>query len=99
MYSGCNWKNLVAILLAATLAACSSVGIKTSHNFCGRNIDRVRLMFGEGPQNFPSLARPAFWSVMTSETIRGSIFFNISGMGKILFPTKNSVYLLTLSLS
>ena len=103
MYSGCNRKNLVAILFAAILAASSSVGIRTSRV--------AKLLWQKYWQGTPDVRRRSskfsffsptnllvLRSVTSREMIRGSIFL-ISGMGKIAFPTKNSAYLPPVSFS
>ena len=100
IYSGCSRKKFVAILLAAALAAGSSVGIRTSHvskllrQKYWQGTPAVRSRSSKfsflSPTNLLVLR-----SVTTRETIRGSIFFTISGMGKISFPLKNSAYLPT----
>ena len=99
IYSGCNRKNLVVMLFAVILTVCSSISSRTSHV--------VKLLHQKYWQGTPAVWRSSskfsfmsptsllvLRSVMTKERICGSIFLTISGMGKILFPLKNSAYLL-----
>ena len=91
MYSGYNQKSCAVMQLSASLAACSFIGIRTSH------VAKLRLQkyFAGMPavqRSYPkvSLGSPASLLVLrytpTSGSILGSSICVISRMGKIMFP-------------
>ena len=102
LYSGCGLKCLVTISPVAALAACSSVGSRTSHV-----AKLLRQKYWHGMPAFlnssskVSLFSPTsllvFRSEMTSKRILGVTLSTISGMGSISFPLKYFAYLSTLS--
>ena len=100
MYSGCSWKNLVVMLVATILAACSSVGSKTSYVAKMRWKKYWQEMPAVRSSSKASFFSPVtllvFRSLTTSERIRGSIVLAILGMGKISLPLKYWAYLTTL---
>ena len=104
LYSSCSLKFLVTISLAAALAACSSVGSRTS------NVAKLlRQKYWHGMPAFlnsstkVSLFSPTsllvFRSETTSERILSVTFSTISGIGSISFPSNYFAYLPTLSFS
>ena len=90
-YSGWSRKNFVFMLLEATFAAWSLEGSRTSHvaklflqkYWHGTPAFRSK---SSNPSFFSPTSRLDFKSVTTSETILVSIFWRISGMGKISLP-------------
>ena len=104
LYSGCSWKFLVMTSDSATLAACFSVGRRTSHV-----AKLLRQKYWHGMPAFlirsskTSLVSPTSLLVFRSETTRertlGAILSAISGMGSISFPLKYFANLPTRSAS
>ena len=100
MYSGCNRKNLVVMVVDAAFAACSLDGSRTS-----QVAKLLRQKYWQGtpafrrrssnPSFFSPTSRLVFRSVITSDNILGSSFSIISGMGKISLPLKYWAYLPT----
>ena len=93
LYSGCSLKFLVMTSDSATLAACFSVGRRTSHV-----AKLLRQKYWHGMPAFlisssnASFVSPTSLLVLRSETTRertlGAILSAISGMGSISFPLK-----------
>ena len=104
LYSGCSLKFLVMTSDSANLAACFSVGRRTSHV-----AKLFRLKYWHGMPAFlirsskTSLVSPTSLFVFRSETTRertlGAILSAISGMGSISFPLKYFANLPTRSAS
>ena len=93
LYSGCSLKCFVIISFSAVLAACCSVGSRTSH------VAKLFLQkYWHGMPDFlnsssnESLLSPTSLLVLRSETTSertlGAIFSAISGMGSISLPLK-----------
>ena len=104
LYSGCSLKFFVMTSDSATLAACFSVGRRTSHV-----AKLLRQKYWHGMPAFlirsskTSLVSPTSLLVFRSETTRertlGAILSAISGMGSISFPLKYFANLPTRSAS
>ena len=104
LYSGCSLKHLVVMLLAASFAAWSSVGRRTSHV-----AKLLRQKYWHGmPAFLNNSSNVSFFSPTnllvlrsetTSERILGVNLFSNSGMGRISLPLKYFAYFSTLSLS
>ena len=104
LYSGCSLKCLVMMSDSAVLAACFSVGRRTSHV-----AKLLRQKYWHGMPAFlnsfskTSLVSPTSLFVLRSETTSertlGVIFSAISGMGSISLPLKYLANLPTRSFS
>ena len=104
LYSGCSLKCLVMMSYSAVLAACFSVGRRTSHV-----AKLLRQKYWHGMPAFlnssskTSLVSPTSLFVLRSETTSertlGVILSAISGMGSISLPLKYLAYLPTPSFS
>ena len=92
------------MLQAVVFAACSFIGSRASHvakllrQKYRQGTPAVRMSSSKLSFLSPT-TRLVLRSVATRETIRGSIFCTISGMGKISFTLKNSAHLTTMSFS
>ena len=97
MYSGCSRKNLVMMVMDTVFSACSLVGSRTSQ------VAKLRLQkYWHGTSAFlRRSSNPSFFSPTspTKDTVLGSSFSMISGMGKISLSLKYWAYLPTRSFS